>query len=155
EPCFSKAQGMAAALERYPADERAIAAPMYDFFARQLLYADVPYHTQLKGLINKAFTPRVVERMRTAIQQLVDELLEAAPAGEPWDVMRNFAYPLPARVIMDMLGLPPEDREQFKEWSDDFGATLGVVRRTPRARMEKAVHSLGEFAAYIDKFHVS
>jgi cytochrome P450 len=155
EPCFSKAQGMATALGRYPEDEQAIATPIYRFLSKQLLYVDPPYHTQLKGLINKAFTPRVVERMRPSIQRLVDELLDAAPASGRWDVISQFAYPLPVRVILTMLGLPAAERERFKEWADDFGATIGVVRRTPKAQMEKSGRSLAAFAAYIDSFQAS
>jgi|SRR5579859_6611234 len=155
EPRFSKAQGMTAALGRYPDDEHALARPIYHFFSKQLLYADPPYHSHLRGLMNKAFTPRVVERMRGGIQRLVDELLDAAPASGSWDVISQFAYPLPARVILNMLGLPPSERERFKEWSDDFGATIGVVRRTPKAQMEKSGHSLAAFAAYIDHFQAS
>src|SRR5712692_10416860 len=71
EPRFSKAQGLTTALNRYPEDEHAAAAPMYRFFAKQLLYADPPYHTQLKVLMNKAFTPRAVNGMRPHIQSLV------------------------------------------------------------------------------------
>jgi cytochrome P450 len=155
EPCFSKAQGMTAALNRYPEDEREAAAPMYRFFSKQLLFADPPYHTQLKGLMNKAFTPRVVERMRDHIQRIVDELLDAFPAGGQVDAIQQFAYPLPVLVILDMLGLPAGERGRFKEWSDDFANTLGVVRRVPKPRMEKAGRSLGEFAGYLDKFQAT
>jgi cytochrome P450 len=155
EPCFSKAQGLTAALNRYPDDERDTAAPMFHFFSKQMLFADPPYHTQLKLLMNKAFTPRAVERMRGDIQQLVDELLDGFPASGQVDVIQQFAYPLPALVIMDMLGLPAGERDRFKEWSDDFAATLGVVRRVPKPKMEKAGYSLGEFAAYLDAFQAT
>jgi cytochrome P450 len=155
EPCFSKAQGMTTALGRYPDDEQALATPIYRFLSKQLLYADPPYHAHLRGLMNKAFTPRVVEGMRGSIQRLVDELLDVAPASGPWDVISQFAYPLPVRVILNMLGLPPSDRERFKEWSDDFGATIGVVRRTPRTQLEKSGRSLAAFATYIDNFQAS
>jgi cytochrome P450 len=155
EPRFSKAQGLTTALNRYPEDEHAAAAPMYRFFAKQLLYADPPYHTQLKVLMNKAFTPRAVNGMRPHIQSLVDELLDAVPAGGQMEMIQQFAYPLPVLVILDMLGLPASERGRFKEWSDDFAATLGVVRRVPRSKMEKAGHSLEEFASFIDSFQAS
>jgi len=155
ESRFSKAQGMAIALGRYPEDEQPIAAPIYRFLSKQLLYVDPPYHAHLKSLMNKAFTPRVVEGMRPKIMDLVDELLDAAPASGTWDVISQFAYPLPVRVILSMLGLPAGERERFKEWADDFGATIGVVRRTPRAQMEKSSSSLAAFARYIDQFQAS
>jgi cytochrome P450 len=106
---FSKAQGMAAALERFPEAEREPARPVYRFFSKQLLFADPPYHTQLRLLVNKGFTPRAVERMRAHIQHIVDGLLDAFVASGPVDVIQQFAYPLPIIVVMDMLGLPESD----------------------------------------------
>jgi cytochrome P450 len=148
---FSKAQGMAAALERFPEAERESARPVYRFFSKQLLYADPPYHTRLRLLANKAFTPRAVESMRAHIQYIVDGLLNAFVATGPVDAIQQFAYPLPIIIVMDMLGLPESDRGRFKEWSDDFAATLGVVQRAPHL-MEKARHSLVEFADYLGNF---
>jgi cytochrome P450 len=82
-----------------------------------MLFKDPPDHTRLRTLVNKAFTPRVVEKMRVRVQEIVDDLLdEAVPRGE-MDVISDFAYPLPVRVIAEMLGVPPEDRDRFKGWS--------------------------------------
>lgn len=148
DPRFSKAQGMAAALNRLPETERETAQPVYHFFSKQMLYADPPYHTQLRGLVNKAFTPRMVEKMRAHIQQIVDELLDAVQSSGRMDVIQQFAYPLPVTVIMEMLGLPLEERDQFKKWSDDFTAVLGVVRRDP-GLMEQARQSMVEFTDYM------
>ena len=145
---FSKAQGMAVALDRLPETERETARPIFQLFSKQMLYADPPYHTQLRGLVNKAFTPRIVEKMRAHIQQIVDELLDAVQDSGRMDVIRQFAYPLPMTVTMEMLGLPPEDRDQFKKWSDDFMAIIGVVRREPNL-METARQSMTEFTDYI------
>ncbi|HXV97613.1 MAG TPA: cytochrome P450, partial [Anaerolineae bacterium] len=145
---FSKAQGMTTALNRLPEAEREIAKPIYQLFSKQMLYADPPYHTQLRGLVNKAFTPRVVEKMRTHIQQIVDELLDAVEENGQMDVIRQFAYPLPMIVTMELLGLPPEDRDRFKKWSDDFMAVIGIVRREPHL-IEEAGQSLAEFTDYI------
>lgn len=148
EPRFSKARGMAAALNRLPETEREGAEPIYRSFSRQMLYADPPYHTQLRGLVNKAFTPRMVERMRVHIQQIVDDLLDAVQESGRMDVIHQLAYPLPIIVILEMLGLPLGERDQFKKWSNDFMATLGVVRRAPNL-MAQARQSLSEFTDYI------
>jgi len=82
-----------------------------------MLFKDPPDHTRLRTLVNKAFTPRVVERLRPRIQQIVDELLDAVTEHGQMDVISDFAYPLPVRVIAEMLGVPAEDRDSFKEWS--------------------------------------
>lgn len=82
-----------------------------------MLFKDPPDHTRLRTLVNKAFTPRVVESLRARIKEIVDELLDDAEQRGEMDVIADFAYPLPVRVIAEMLGVPPEDRTRFKEWS--------------------------------------
>ena len=70
-------------------------------------------HARLRTLISKAFTPRHVERSRPLVEKIVHELLDAlerVPAGEVVDLKRLFAYPLPARVICDLFGVPDEAR---------------------------------------------
>ncbi len=94
--------------------------------ATTMLGADPPEHTRLRGLVSKAFTPRSVEAMRPRIQQIVDELLESAEAGQPFDLIEQVAYPLPVIVIAEMLGVAAERRADFKRWSDDLVATLSI-----------------------------
>ena len=83
-----------------------------------LLMIDPPRHTRLRRLVNKAFTPRVVENLRPRIQAIVDELLDRVAPNREMELMRDLAGPLPVRVIAEMLGIPPEDHEDFKRWSD-------------------------------------
>jgi cytochrome P450 len=94
-----------------------------------MLTADPPEHTRLRGLVSKAFTPRVVERLRPRIQEIVDELLEEVDG--PFELVHTLAYPLPVIVIAELLGVPPADRAQFKRWSDDIVATLGGPFQDP------------------------
>ena len=143
-----KGLGIRAALNRVPEDEKATAQPVFDVFSRQMLYADPPYHTRLRALVNQAFTPRVVAKMEPHIKEVVDGLLDAVQDTGRMDVIEHLAYPLPVTVIMELLGLPVEEREQFKKWSDDFMATLGVVRQTPEI-YRAAARSLGELTDYI------
>jgi len=84
---------------------------------RPFLFRDPPDHTRLRGLVSKAFTPRVVESLRDRTQEIVDELLDAAVEAGEVDLVEAFAYPLPVRVICDLLGVPVADQERFKEWS--------------------------------------
>lgn len=91
---------------------------------RNLLMLDAPDHTRLRKLVVKAFTPRMVERLRGRIESLVDELLDAVAARGTLDLVHDFAYPLPIIVIAEMLGLPPADREQLKHWSDEVATLL-------------------------------
>ncbi len=92
--------------------------------ARQMLFLDPPDHTRLRTLAAKAFTPRMVEMMRLSIQRIVDDLLDAVEPDGSFEVIDALAFPLPAIVIAQMLGVPPEDRLQFAHWTAAFGALL-------------------------------
>lgn len=146
---FSRAQGLMRGYERLPEADQKVAEPVYCSFSKTMFYADPPYHTHLRGLVNKAFTPRAVEQMRPHVQRIVDSLLDAVQAKGRMDVIQDIAYPLPILVIVEMLGLPPEDRLRFKEWSDDLFAILGTVRRHTPEMLERALRSLGKITDYI------
>ena len=72
----------------------------------------------------KAFTPKVVESLRARTQQVVDELLDAAMEADHVDLVAEFAYPLPVRIICDLLGVPVADQERFKVWSQALARGL-------------------------------
>ena len=146
---FSRAQGLMRGFQRLPETERQIAEPVYHSFSKTVFYADPPYHTHLRGLMNHAFTPRRVERLRPYIQRTVDELLDAAQDQPEVDVIHDLAYPLPVMVIAELLGLPANDRAQFKKWSDDLFAILGTVRHKSMALLERAARSLDEMTDYV------
>jgi cytochrome P450 len=78
---------------------------------RSLLWLDPPDHTRLRGLVAKAFTPRRVEALRPAVEQLAGDLLDGLQ-GEV-DLMEALANPLPVAVIGELLGVPPADRPRF------------------------------------------
>jgi cytochrome P450 len=92
-----------------------------------MLDRDPPDHTRLRGLVSKAFTPRVVEGLRPHIQQIVDGLLDRAQDAGALDLIEGFAYPLPVIVICEMLGVPVADHERFKGWSLDIARGLDSV----------------------------
>lgn len=124
----------------------------FDYLARvqraMMLFTDPPRHTRLRGLVNRAFTPRVVAAMRDTIQSVVDDLLDAVPAGGQLDVIRDLAYPLPTMVIARLLGVPPDDRHSLKTWSDDFAMFIGGASRVPGVA-ERADASVREMASYL------
>ena len=122
--------------------------PVVRAIMRQMLFLDPPDHTRLRGLVNKAFTPRTVEAMRAHIQQIVDGLLDRMQADgrTEMDVIAELAYPLPAIVIAEMLGVPPEDRDQFLLWSNDFGLILDDT--TTGEDSMRAMYGVAAFIAY-------
>ena len=91
-----------------------------------MLFMDPPDHSRLRGLVSKAFTPKMVERLRSRVQQIVDERLDAVEArGDGrMDVVTELAYPLPVVIICELLGVPPEDHATFSSWSSELAASI-------------------------------
>jgi cytochrome P450 len=81
---------------------------------------DPPRHHKLRQLVSQAFTPRMVAHMEVRIQEITSSLLDQVQALGEMDVIRDLAYPLPVTVIAELLGVPAERREDFKQWSDAF-----------------------------------
>ena len=100
---------------------RAVASVLADW----LVFRDPPDHTRLRALLQKAFTPRQLEKSRPRIQAAIDALIDAATARGEFDFVAEFAFPLPALVIALLLGAPGEDIEPIKRWSDQLAAYLG------------------------------
>ncbi len=86
--------------------------------APTMLFSDPPDHERLRGVVQKAFTPRAVSQLEPRVRAVTDELLAPVRAGEHYDLVEQLAYPLPVIVIAEMLGVSPDDRPLFKEWSD-------------------------------------
>jgi cytochrome P450 len=120
---------------------------------RNILTVDPPEHTRLRKLVQPSFTASAIEKLRPRIQQITDELLDAVETaaderGErapnrQVELIAQFSYPLPVTVICEMLGIPPEDREQTRRWSEDL-----LSAQTPE-RMEEISRNIGEFIDYL------
>jgi cytochrome P450 len=85
-----------------------------------LPFLDPPEHTRLRRLINKAFTPARVERLRPSVQQIADDLLDRMATREQCDLVRDLAFPLPVSVIMRLVGVPAERGDDFHRWAGVF-----------------------------------
>jgi cytochrome P450 len=98
---------------------------------RQMLNLDPPDHTRLRGLVQKVFTPKRIEGLTGRVQQLVDELLDAAVARAAEaghvDLIESFAFPLPFQVISEMLGMPETDRVELRALSHTLTLALEPV----------------------------
>jgi cytochrome P450 len=115
-----------------------------------MLDRDPPDHTRLRGLVSTAFTPRVVEMLRPHIQRIVDGLLERVETAGSMDLIEDFAYPLPVVVICELLGVPVEDRDRFKQWGLDIARGLDAIWLPPDS--EVAVRSVASRRALSDYF---
>ncbi len=95
-----------------------------DMEYRSMLHHDPPDHTRLRSLVSKAFTPRSVAELHPGIQRIVDELLADLEGKDRFDLIESFAFPLPVTVIAEMLGVPAQDMDRFKDWSNDIALTI-------------------------------
>ncbi len=120
--------------------------PGHASFPRWMVFRDAPVHTRLRGLVVKAFTPRVVERLAPRIQSVVDECLEDFERQGGGDFVAGFAFPLPAIVIAELLGAPPKDRPMFRRCSEAVAAL--VFREAGSGRHARSRDGLAELTEY-------
>jgi pimeloyl-[acyl-carrier protein] synthase len=94
--------------------------PAVQLNQNMMLFRDAPDHTRLRNLVNKAFTPRMIEKLRPTISDIADYLLDQRKGEIEHELIRDFSYLLPVFVITELLGVPKEDRHLFRKWSDAF-----------------------------------
>ena len=114
-------------------------SPLERLLSQHMLNMDGPDHARLRGLVNKAFTARMVNNLRERVQGIADELLDKVQALGHMDLIDEYAFPLPIVVISDVLGIPSADRERFRLWSNTFIApTYGEedFRRAEKLMLE-------------------
>ncbi|MCY3993541.1 MAG: cytochrome P450 [Caldilineaceae bacterium] len=113
---------------------------------RTMLDLDPPDHTRLRSLVSKAFTPRAVAALGPRIQEIVDELLDELAGRDSFDLIGDFAFPLPVIVIAEMLGIPAEDRDKFNVWSNDIAlAVEPILSGEEIVRVERASDEIIEY----------
>jgi cytochrome P450 len=138
------AERLSLLIKQLPETVQVEVEPLRQHLSTWMQYYDPPDHRRLRALVSKTFTPGVLERLRPRIQAVVDELLDTVQEYGYMDVISSFAYPLPAIVIAELLGVPPQDRDQFKHWSDDIATFLegvspdypAVARRTQQSVLD-------------------
>ena len=113
-----------------------------------MLRSDPPDHTRLRSLVSRAFTPRAVEKLRPRVEEIAEELLDGLAGKQGFDLIADFAVPLPVTIIAEMLGIPAEDRATFKRWSDVLVGFLDPVAARDPAVMRATVD---EFFAYVTR----
>jgi len=125
---------------RHPLVEKAAKAALV------LITDDPPRHTRFRRLVNKAFTVRRIEALTPWITTVADELLSVVGQSET-DLVQYYAIPLPIRVIARLLGIPRDQYENFKRWSDAFIATPS----TPSTDDTERTRDIQEMMAYFGK----
>ncbi|WP_234334622.1 cytochrome P450 [Streptomyces sp. NRRL B-1347] len=101
-------------------------APEYER-SGMLTQMDPPDHRKLRRLVSRAFTPRLVAGLAPRIGALTHELLDRVEGGRALDLVADLAHPLPVIVIAELLGVPSEDRELFRQWAEELLARTEVA----------------------------
>jgi cytochrome P450 len=113
---------------------------MFRLLTDSMVFKDDPDHTRLRRLVNKAFTPRMIQAMTEDIEKIIDKLLDHLAEKNEVDLVSQFAVPLPLAVISNMLGVSDDEREEFSGLMERFvggagsGQVLDLIRTMPPAR---------------------
>ena len=116
----------------------------FAFIENHMLNKDGDDHRRLRRLVTKAFTPRMVEQLRPRIQEIADDLIDAVEAHGRMDLVDEFAFPLPMTVIAELLGIPHDDRERFRAWSNAI-----VSPALSAEALARFGQQMTEFVAYL------
>ncbi len=112
--------------------------------SQHMLDMDPPDHTRLRALVHKAFTPRLVEQLRPRIQEIADTLIDAVEPNGTMDLIDDYAFPLPITVIAELLGVPVEDRDKFRVWSNTL-----IDSSTDPDQLQRVEAAMQSFVAYL------
>ncbi|CAM3343852.1 cytochrome P450 [Paenibacillus taichungensis] len=126
-------------VKRYGPDQQNI-------FVHNMLFSDPPDHRRLRGLVQKAFTPRLIEGMRSHIQDIADDLLDNLNSQDKMNLIDEFAFPLPIIVISEILGVPLEDQDKFRLWSNS------IIDATSAEHSEVFEKHAQEFIDYLNNW---
>jgi cytochrome P450 len=118
-----------------------------DHEQHSLLELEPPVHTRLRGLVNRAFLSRQIERLRPVITSFSNHLIDKFEFLGEVDLLAAYATPIPVVVICELLGAPAKMAEQFLQWSHDHVAMY--MARRDRAIEDAAVNAVLEFSAYM------
>jgi len=137
-------------LSQLPNDQREKLKNVYRHYETQVMSnSDAPEHTRLRKLIHRSFSPRVIEALRSQIEELVGDAFVNLPKDKPFDWVNSFAYPFPATVIALLFGAPNEDTAKFEKWSTDIVSFIGSG--SPQVDLAiKLEQSLIEFREYLN-----
>jgi cytochrome P450 len=129
-----------------PAAEASRVAELMRYLTLWMVFRDPPEHTRLRRLTAKVFNARSIQAWRPRIEALTAWLLDGLDARDEVDFIADFAGPLPALVIMDLLGVPRGELARLKRLSDEMALFIGSARSTPE-KYRRAEQATGEMAA--------
>lgn len=125
---------------------RSIAAALGGLLAQWVVFQDPPNHTRLRRALNQGVTSSALRRMEPIVRSLVYEAIDRMQPLRHAELISEFAYPLPARVIMKLIGVPENAIDQIRNWSEDLATFVG--HSTKPDRYERAYKALTEMATF-------
>ncbi|MFC4857855.1 cytochrome P450 [Actinophytocola glycyrrhizae] len=134
--------------KRYLEMSGVVAGPIHDWFVPMIVNQDGEDHRRLRGLVNKAFTPRMIDGLRPFIRAKANELTDHLASVDVCEFVEEFGNPLPLAVMCELLGVPAEDYDTFRVWTADVGLVFSLAHGgdIPR-RVENALVGLN---GYVD-----
>tara|TARA_B100000686_G_scaffold136147_1_gene143410 strand:- start:30198 stop:31385 length:1188 start_codon:yes stop_codon:yes gene_type:complete len=135
-------------LERVAQHRPASFAKVVELLGGWMVFRDPPLHTHLRDPLRNVFTPRRVANLQDIVSRVVEEIVEGLP--EQIDVRKDFAGPLPAWVIAELLGVRAAERDLFQDWSDDL-ATIVFATDPHTTAPEQATAAAGEFSEFFQQ----
>lgn len=129
-------------------EQRQSYAPLLDSLSRWILYIDPPKHKQIRAVFNRELSKQVVDGLKGTTADIANGLLDELDPSQPWDLIKEFSYPLPVIMISELLGVPREDRKMMKQWSDDIAKFVGMKPDRPEIG-DPANQSLAEISEYL------
>jgi cytochrome P450 len=121
---------------------------LFGFLSKFFVWKDQPYHTRVRALVNRAFTPRSVEVLRPRVRALVAELIGSLRGAGETDFLAGFAFTLPVIVIGEYLGVPEQGRQDLRRWAEDLGAVI-FVSGNDEDRLRKGEEAMGRLAGFL------
>jgi cytochrome P450 len=132
--------------KRYLEQNGVFDGPIYDWFGPMIVGLDGEPHRRLRGLVSKVFTPRMVENLRPFIRAQAEQLAERLATVSEIEFIEDFANPLPLAVMCELLGVPPEDYDDFRAWTMDIGLVFSLAHGGDiRPRVERAIVGLYDY----------
>lgn len=115
-----------------------------------LLQSDPPYHRILRGVIASAFTPMIIAKLEPHIENIAHEMLNEIIARGKMDLIDDLAYPLPVTIIAELLGVPLEDRDLFREWADTIVSSTGGDMTDSQSALKNISQLISEMDSYFN-----
>jgi cytochrome P450 len=133
--------------DEFPAEKQREFAEMARTLSLWMLFFDAPEHTRLRKLMNKGFSSVAIESLRPQVEKIVDRLLVPLRKVRRIDVLPQFAHPLPAYVIAELLDVPESLHEKFVSWSNAIASLFGNPYRTldDLIAAQQAIHNLTNY----------